>query len=349
MKQQSAAVNPKAWRTLQTSQRLDHNLLDLSTDPGFTCAMVQMSGSPAQDDQNRSAQEMKLAGLALIVAAYFLFACLDTSAKYLAVTLAPLQIVWMRFVTHSGFAILAFQPWRRPARFRPKHPVLQTLRALCLGGATFFNFFAIKYLQLAETASIFFLAPFIVTALAGPLLGEWAGPRRWAAICIGFLGAVLIVQPGPAGFQPAMLLSLASTFSYSFYLILTRRLTSDETAESMTLLPAVIMAVIMAPIGLSVWQAVPDLTHWVVLFATGLFGGIGHWVLIKAHEVTPAPTLAPFLYTNLIWMVTFGYFIFGDVPGSNTLLGAAIIVGSGLYLFRREEKVKTGSSQPLDR
>ena len=293
--------------------------------------------------------EMKLAGLALIVAAYFLFSCLDTSAKYLVATLAPLQIVWMRFATNAGFAVIAFRAWHQPMRFRPMHPFLQTLRALCLGGATFFNFFAVKYLQLAETSSIFFLAPFIVTALAGPFLGEWAGLRRWTAICVGFLGALLIVQPGPTGFQPAMLLSLGATFSYSFYLILTRHLTIDETAESMTLLPAAILAIVLAPVGISVWQPVPDLMSWVILCATGLFGALGHWVLIKAHQKTAASTLAPFLYIQLIWMVMFGYLVFDDIPGINTLAGAAIIVASGIYLFRREKQVKIPSSQPLER
>ncbi|HMB47380.1 MAG TPA: DMT family transporter, partial [Afifellaceae bacterium] len=173
--------------------------------------MAQVSNSTTGIDGDRAGQtEMKLAGLALIVAAYFLFSCLDTSAKYLVATLAPLQIVWMRFATNAGFAIIAFRAWHEPMRFRPMHPVLQVVRAFCLVGATFFNFFAIKYLQLAETSAIFFLAPFIVTALAGPFLGEWAGIRRWAAICVGFLGALLIVKPGPTGFQPAMLLSLGA-------------------------------------------------------------------------------------------------------------------------------------------
>jgi len=292
---------------------------------------------------------MKLVGLALIIAAYFMFACLDTSAKYLTATLAPLQIVWMRFVTHSVFACAAFRPWRHPVRFRARHPILQSLRALCLGGATFFNFFAVKYLQLAETSSIFFLAPFIVTALAGPFLGEWAGPRRWAAICVGFLGALLIIEPGAAGFRPAMLLSMCATLSYSFYIILTRHLTIDETAESMTLLPAIILALLMTPVGLIVWQPVPDAWHWAILLATGFFGGFGHWMLIKAHELASASTLAPYLYIQLIWMVMFGYLVFSDVPGPNTAIGAAIIVASGLYLFRREKQKKVEISPPIER
>jgi drug/metabolite transporter (DMT)-like permease len=281
----------------------------------------------------------RLAGVALIVFAYLCFACLDTTAKYLGAALAPLQIVWVRFLTHSAFATAALRPWRRPEHYRMRHPLQQAVRALCLLGATFFNFLAVQYLQLAETAAIFFLAPFVVTALAGPFLGEWAGARRWVAIIVGFLGALLIVRPGPEGFQPAMLLSLAATASYAFYILLTRRLTRDETAEGMILLPALIAAAIMTPIGLLHWQPVPGALHWALLLSTGLFGGLGHWFVIKAHETAPAPVLAPFLYTQLLWMVLLGYAVFGDIPGRSTLVGAAIIVASGLYLFYRESQL----------
>lgn len=280
-----------------------------------------------------------LVGLALILLAYLCFACLDTTAKYLGSALAPLQIVWVRFLTHTGFAMVALRPWRRPEHYRIRHPLQQGLRALCLLGATFFNFLAVRYLQLAETASIFFLAPFMVTALAGPFLGERAGRRRWTAVAIGFVGALFIIRPGPEGFQPAMLLSLTATISYAGYILLTRRLTRDESAEGMILLPALIAAALMTPIGLIQWQTVPDALHWALLLVTGLFGGLGHWFLIKAHETAPAPVLAPFLYTQLLWMVLLGYVVFGDVPGGSTLIGAAIIVAGGLYLVYRERQI----------
>jgi drug/metabolite transporter (DMT)-like permease len=301
-----------------------------------------ISPHPAAGGQDSAA---RLIGLALILLAYLCFACLDTTAKYLGGALAPLQIVWVRFLTHSGFAIAALRPWSAPEHYRVRHPVQQGLRALGLLGATFFNFLAVQYLQLAETASIFFLAPFIVTALAGPFLGEWAGARRWAAIVIGFVGALFIIRPGPEGFQPAMLLSLAATVSYAFYILLTRRLTRDETAQGMILLPALIAAAIMTPIGMIQWQQVPGALHWALLLVTGFFGGLGHWFLIKAHETAPAPTLAPFLYTQLLWMVLLGYLVFGDLPGWSTLLGAAIIVGSGLYLFYRERQTARRASR----
>ncbi len=281
----------------------------------------------------------RLTAVFLMLFAFFCFAGLDTSAKYAGAVLAPLQIVWMRFVTHSLVATAALRPWRSPARYRPRHTLLQLARAIFLLMATFSNFYAIRYLPLALTASIFFLSPFIVTALAGPFLGEWAGRRRWLAIAVGFIGALIIIRPGLEGFHPAMLLSLAAVSSYSVYVLLTRRLAVVETAESMILLPAVIAAIIMIPAGLIQWVAVPDLLHWSLLVATGIFGALGHWVFIKAHEAAPAPVLAPFVYSQLIWMTALGYFIFGDVPDRATMLGATVIVGSGLYLLYRERQV----------
>lgn len=278
----------------------------------------------------------RLTAVFLILFAFFCFAGLDASAKYAGAILAPLQIVWMRFVTHSLVATAALRPWRSPALYRPRSPLLQAARAFFLLGATFCNFYAIRYLPLALTASIFFLSPFIVTALAGPFLGEWAGRRRWSAIVIGFIGALIIIRPGLAGFHPAMLLSLGAMLSYSIYVLLTRRLAVVETAESLILLPAIFAALVMIPPGLAQWIAVPDLLHWSLLLATGIFGALGHWVFIKAHEAAPAPVLAPFVYSQLIWMTALGYYVFGDIPDRATIIGAAVIVGSGLYLLYRE-------------
>ena len=291
----------------------------------------------------------RLTAIFLILFAFFCFAGLDASVKYAGAVLAPLQIIWMRFVTHSLVATAALRPWRSPALYRPRSVPLQVARAVFLLGATFFNFYAIRYLPLALTASIFFLSPFIVTALAGPFLGEWAGRRRWSAIAIGFIGALIIIRPGLEGFHPAMLFSLGATLSYSIYVLLTRRLAVVETAESLILLPAIFAAFVMIPPGLIQWIAVPDLLHWSLLLATGVFGALGHWVFIKAHEAAPAPVLAPFIYSQLIWMTLLGYFIFGDIPDRATLIGAAVIVGSGLYLFYRERQAASAEHRAAAR
>ncbi len=280
----------------------------------------------------------RLTAVFLILFAFFCFAGLDASAKYAGAVLAPLQIVWMRFVTHSMVATAALRPWRSPALYRPRNTWLQVARAFALLGATFFNFYALRYLPLALTGSIFFLSPFLVTALAGPFLGEWAGRRRWLAVVFGFIGALIIIRPGLAGFHPAMLFSLGAALSFSIFVLLTRRLAVVETTESLILLPAIFAALVMIPPGFAQWIPVPDLLHWSLLLATGVFGALGHWVFIKAHEAAPAPVLAPFVYSQLIWMTALGYFIFGDIPDLATMIGAAVIIGSGLYLLYRERR-----------
>jgi drug/metabolite transporter (DMT)-like permease len=315
-------------------------LLALPVQAGFAWPMDTRAPDRAPVMLNADGKPVasRLAAIFLILFAFFCFAGLDASAKYAGAILAPLQIVWMRFVTHALVATAVLRPWRSPASYRPRNAPLQVARAFFLLGATFCNFYALRYLPLALTAAIFFLSPFIVTALAGPFLGEWAGRRRWLAIVIGFIGALIIIRPGLAGFHPAMLLSLAATFSYSLYGLLTRRLAVIETTESLMLLPAIAAALVMIPAGLAQWVAVPDLLHWSLLLATGIFGALGHWVFIKAHEAAPAPVLAPFVYSQLIWMTALGYTIFGDIPDRATIIGAAVIVGSGLYLFYRERQ-----------
>ncbi|MEP5622312.1 MAG: EamA family transporter, partial [Hyphomicrobiales bacterium] len=123
-----------------------------------------------------------LAGIGLIVLACLCFSLLDAVAKYLSTSLPTLQIAWVRFVSHAILAMAMFQVWKSPQYLKTGRPMLQAVRAVCLFGTTVFNFLALRYLQLAETMAIMFAAPFVITALAGPFLGEWAGIRRWAAI-----------------------------------------------------------------------------------------------------------------------------------------------------------------------
>jgi len=312
--------------------------LAIPAQAGFACPMDARAPDSAPVLLNADGKPVasRLTAVCLILFAFFCFAGLDASAKYASAVLAPLQIVWMRFVTHSVVVTAALRPWRSPALYRPRSAPLHIARAFALLGATFFNFYAVRYLPLALTGSIFFLSPFMVTALAGPFLGEWAGRRRWLAIVFGFIGALIIIRPGLDGFHPAMLLSLAAMVSFSIFVLLTRHLAVRESAESLILLPAIFAALVMALPGLGQWIPVPDLLHWSLLLATGVFGALGHWVFIKAHEAAPAPVLAPFVYSQIIWMTGLGYLLFGDVPDLATMIGAAVIIGSGLYLLYRE-------------
>ena len=208
-------------------------------------------------------------------------------------------------------------------------------------GATYFNFLALRHLQLAETVSIMFAAPFVVTALAGPLLNEWAGPRRWAAIAVGFVGVLVITQPGSGPINWAIILSVASMVCYASYALMTRKLASHESSESLLLWSAVVAFVILTPMLPQVWTMPGSGATWALLLGTGFFGAVGHFLLIRAYTLADAPTLAPFMYTHIIWMVGLGYLMFGDIPGTSTMAGAAIIISSGLYMLYRR---KSGGS-----
>ncbi|MGB7204484.1 MAG: DMT family transporter, partial [Anderseniella sp.] len=201
-----------------------------------------------------------------------------------------------------------------------------------------FNFIALQYLRLDQTAAIFFSNPLWVCALSPFLLGERIGPRRWAAVIIGFLGVLLIIRPGADSFHWAMLLSVVVAIIGALYQITTRKIGGRDPALVSLLLASGVGAVLSTPLGLANWQT-PDITTFVVMLMMGLSGGLAHHLLIKAHTIAPAPTLAPFIYTQMIWMMLLGFLVFGDVPDLFTIVGASIVVASGLYVYYRERSL----------
>lgn len=268
--------------------------------------------------------------------AMLMFSVLDTSAKYVSRTMPALEVVWARYAISVVFAAIVLRPWADWSVYAMRRPWIQTLRAGFLLGSTVFNFLALRYLQLAETAAIAFAAPFFIVGLAGPVLGEWAGPRRWAAALIGFIGVVIIIEPGPSTFQPAALLPLAAACCYAGYNLTTRLLSGVDSSASMLLYPAVFATAVLTPPLPFVGHLPPDWLVAGLMLVMGAAGGLGHWFLIVAHRRAPASLLAPFQYTQILWMPLFGYLVFRDVPTGNTAIGAAIIVASGLYILYRE-------------
>ena len=204
---------------------------------------------------------------------------------------------------------------------------------------TFLNFMALQYLRLDQTSAIFFSNPLWVCALSPFLLGERIGPRRWAAVIVGFLGVLLIIRPGADGFHWAMLLSVTVAIIAAMYQIITRKIGGRDPALVSLLLPSIVGTALAMPLGIVNWY-VPAWGLVGVMLLMGIAGGVGHHLLIKAHTLAPAPTLAPFVYTQIIWMIIVGYVVFGDVPDVHTLIGASIVVSSGLYVYYREQAAK---------
>lgn len=280
----------------------------------------------------------RLVAIALICIAVTSFSVLDASAKYLmtALSIPVFQAIWFRFLSHVAFTFVAFGPRNFAVSLRSARPSLQIFRGILLFSTTALNFAALRYLQLDQIATLFFLTPFVVAILAGPFLDEWIGWRRLLAVMVGFSGVVLITRPGFGGIHWAVIYSFGAVFCYACYTVLTRYLARHDPTLVTQVYSPLAGVVMLTPLGLWVWEWPADLWTWALMISTGVSGGFGHYLLILAYRRAPAPILAPFAYVGLISQSVIGYLIFSDVPSTWTLAGGAVIIGSGLYLLYRE-------------
>jgi drug/metabolite transporter (DMT)-like permease len=281
-------------------------------------------------------RRQRLTGIALMCGAVACFAGLDATAKYLNGHMDTLQVAWARYTSAFALTLILSNPFTRPGLVSTSRPVLQISRAALLLGSTLFNFIAFRYLQLDEALAIMFSTPFLVAALSGPMLGEWVGWRRWAAIGVGFLGVLVVTRPVSGGIHPAALISLASAGCLAFYAITTRVLARTDASETTLFYSNVVGALLMLPVLPFVWTTPNSPLLIALMVVMGAFAALGHYMLIVAHRLAPAHVLAPFMYTQLVWVIALGFIVFADVPNQWTLAGAGIVVASGLYLLHRE-------------
>ncbi len=268
-----------------------------------------------------------------------LFACLDTTAKFLNTQMDSLEIVWARYTSAFVLTLIVSNPLTHRDLLRTRSPKLQLVRSVLLVLSTALNFVALRWLQLDEALSIIFTFPFIVAIISGPLLGEWLGWRRWSAIGFGFAGVLLITRPGLGGMHPAAFFSLAATVCYGFYAVITRIVSRVDSNQTSLFYANFIGALVMLPVIPFVWQPPANWVIAVMLTMTGVLGSTGHFFLIAGHKLAPASVLSPFIYTQLIWVVILGYLVFDHVPTGWTIAGAAMVIGSGLYLLYRERQI----------
>ncbi|MEZ5900350.1 MAG: DMT family transporter [Hyphomicrobiaceae bacterium] len=280
----------------------------------------------------------RVKAIGLMCTAVTLFSCLDASAKYLVtkVGLPTAEVVWLRFLGQMFLMVAILGPNAVPDLLKTQKLGLQIMRSLLMAATTTFNFIAVKYLRLDQTVSIAFLAPLVVSALAGPFLGEWVGWRRMVAICVGFVGILIVVRPGFTQVHWAFGVALMSMLVYAMFMLLTRKLSAFDP-PLVTLFYALLVGTIFgAPIAFSVWVWPADIWQWARLLSLGALGGAGHYLLILAYRLAPASSVSPFLYFQILSMVALGYFVFGDVPDRWSLLGSSVVIAAGIYLVHRE-------------
>ena len=291
-----------------------------------------------------TARRQRLAGIALMCCAVALFACLDTMAKYLNTQMNAFEVVWARYTSAFLLTLFVSNPFTEPGLMRSRRPLLQFTRGTLLVASTALNFLALRWLQLDEALSIIFTFPFIVAIASGPMLGEWIGWRRWTAIGVGFAGVLLIVRPGFQGMHPAAGLSFAATICYGLYAVTTRIASRFDSNQTSLFYNNAVGAALMLPVIPFVWQRPATWLIALILLGTGVLGSLGHYFLIAGHRLAPASVLAPFVYTQLIWVVILGYVVFNHVPTLWTMAGAALVVGSGLYMLWRERQLSQSTT-----
>ncbi|NNM73611.1 DMT family transporter [Enterovirga aerilata] len=303
---------------------------------------MRESGTPRQ----RLPEGSRLSGILLMCGGVACFALCDASAKWLNATLDPMMTAWARYAFNVAIVSIFLNPITVPGLARSNRLGLQILRSAILVGCTVLNFLALQHLQLTQSMAIQFAMPLLVALLAGPFLGEWAGPRRMAAIGIGFLGVLVVTRPLSGALHPAAFLTVGSTILYAFYAIVTRTLAAHDRTATTVFYSGLVGVVIMTPVLPFVWSNPPGPLHWGLMVGVGIFAAAGHGLLVMAHARAPAPVLSPFIYTQLLWMALLGYVVFGDVPDGWTLLGAAIVIGSGLYLLWWERRSRRVAARP---
>jgi drug/metabolite transporter (DMT)-like permease len=273
-------------------------------------------------------------GIGLMLLAVSTFACLDSTSKYLGEHYPAPAVVWLRSVLQTLVMMAVFAPRMGLGLVRTSSLGLQALRGILLTGSSMLFVVALGYMQLAVVTSIVFLAPIFVALAAGPLLGERVAPRTWFALAGGFTGALLIVRPGGAAFDWYVVLPLVCALSVAGYQVLTRKLAGHDHPITTLFLPGLLACVLIPVVFPGSFYVVPtELPHAAAFIAIGIFGSVGHFLLIRAHAHAPATILAPFNYVQIPIVLIIGWLIFAKLPDGIALTGIALIVASGLGLI----------------
>jgi drug/metabolite transporter (DMT)-like permease len=281
--------------------------------------------------------------LALLLLVFAIFSCMDTIAKYLVgLGYPPLQVTFTRYAAHAVLVLMVLLPRHGKSTMTSNRPGLQVLRSLALLSSTALNFAALAFLPLTVTIAIFFASPLAVCLLSIPILGEKVGLRRLASVAIGFLGVIVITQPWSAAFHPAMLLSLGCMLATSVYFVLTRLLAGTDGAPVTQIYGSVIPALGMCAVAPFVWTVPMETWHWILLVGIGVLGATGHSILTIAYRYAEASRLAPVVYSQIVYVTILSFLVFGALPSGATILGTAIIVASGIYIWLRERSSAAG-------
>lgn len=279
-----------------------------------------------------------LPAILLLVTAMSLVPLMDGIAKYLSDSYPVSQVVWARYFFHLVI-LLPLVAWRHGRHgLIPQKPGVQVLRSAFLLLSTIFFFAAIALIPLADAIALVFVSPLIVTAFSPLVLGEHVGLRRWSAVLVGFVGALIVFRPGLGALQWGSLLALCAGSTYAFYVLMTRKLSGSAPPLVTLFYTALLGAAVMSAVMPFTWVQ-PGARDLALMVTMGAIAASGHFLIIKAFEKAPASLLAPYGYSEIVMATIVGYVAFGDFPDHWTWVGIAVIVCSGIYISLRERRL----------
>jgi len=279
-------------------------------------------------------------GIALMIAATLVFALQDGISRHLAGNYNVLMIVMIRYWFFAAFVIWLAR--RQTGGIRQaaatSQPWLQALRGALLAAEICITVLSFVLLGLVETHAVFIIYPLLVAALSGPVLGEQVGWRRWGAIAIGFVGILIVLQPGRGVFSPVSLVPLLGAFSFALYGLLTRYAARRDSTATSFFWTGTVGAVVMTGVGMWFWQPMSG-GDWVWMGVLSVSGAFGHWLLIRCYEVAEASAVQPFAYLQLVFVSVIGISVFGEALRMNVVAGAVVVVAAGLFTLSRSGRV----------
>lgn len=283
-------------------------------------------------------QQATFKAIGLILLAMAILPLIDVIAKFLGQSQVPIaQLVWARFFFGAIFTLPFALGSKGMAALKPVNPALNSLRAFCLITGTAFFFFALKYLPVADTLSIYFVQPLLITALSPIVLKEHVDVKRWAVVLVGFIGVLIIIRPGFQQINLGHVFALLAGLSSAFYILITRFLTGRANPIITTFQTSAIGALALTVVAPLYWQNVTG-EHWILMIMLGAIAIAGHYLITKAYDFAEASLLSPFNYTEMITSVYFGWLFFNDFPDQYTFIGVAILIACAIYISNQERK-----------
>jgi drug/metabolite transporter (DMT)-like permease len=274
-------------------------------------------------------------GIALILLSTVFLGTSDVTAKYLSTGLPSIEIAWIRFLVFALIMVPAMVPGTPLYALRSTRPGFQLLRGAALLGSSLLFITGLRYLPIAEASATGFVSPLFVTALSIILLSEKVGIRRWLATAVGLFGVLVILRPGTGAFHVAAFFPIVSAFCWAATLVMTRMMSGREHATTTMIYSSIAGVAILSAMVPFVWVT-PSHNAILLGILIGVASTAGQWIVVLAFRYADASVLAPFSYTQLLWVSILGFLIFGELPDLWTVVGAVFIVGSGLYTAHRE-------------